>query len=136
MSWKPFTLEELQQLDGESVWFYSIPDEKGEWGILRIIHLSKSWLIAVSGAQRGFGDKDTYGRTWLAYPAPPDEEPTQHQLVTLAHIRPCRDCIYFSDNLPDLPTGPEDDLHWCDKHEIVLDGSCTCDRFKRYLKGY
>ena len=76
-------------------------------------------------------EKD-YGKTWLAYPAPPEEAFEQHQRATMARLRPCRECTYFSDNLLEHGTKPEDKVHWCDRYEIVLDGSCTCSTFRRY----
>lgn len=134
MGWEPYTLDELRQLDGEPIWAYNYQEETGEWGILRIVHLSKNWFIVVSGAQRGFGDKDTYGETWLAYPAPPEQTLEQHQRATVARLRPCRECVYFSDNLSQHETKPDNKVHWCDRYEIVLDGGCTCGTFRRYRK--
>lgn len=63
----PLTLDELRGMDGQPVWCYSMKDECGEWAIVRIVETPKSWYIAISGAVRGFGDKDTYGKIWLAY---------------------------------------------------------------------
>lgn len=69
---KPLTLEQLREMDGQPVWGKSLINEKpGEWFILRVVNMSKTWFIACAGAEQGFGDKDTYGKTWLAYPYPP-----------------------------------------------------------------
>lgn len=76
---EPLTLEELREMDGEPVWGKSLITGKlGEWFILRIVKMSKTWFIACAGAEQGFGDKDTYGETWLAYRRPPEVEEAQH----------------------------------------------------------
>lgn len=64
---KPLTLEQLRKMDGQPVWGVSLKDNFSEWFIVRVIELSHSWFIACAGSQRGFGDKDTYGETWVAY---------------------------------------------------------------------
>ena len=70
---EPLTLDELRQMDGQPVWGKSlITGKPGEWFIVRIVEMSKSWFIACAGATQGFGDKDTYGTTWLAYRRPPE----------------------------------------------------------------
>lgn len=72
---EPLTLEELRQMDGQPVWGKSlITGKPGEWFILRVVEMSKTWFIACAGAEQGFGDKDTYGETWLAYRRKPAEE--------------------------------------------------------------
>lgn len=72
---EPLTLEELREMNGEPVWGKSLITEKpGEWFILRVVEMSKTWFIACAGAEQGFGDKDTYGKTWLAYRRPPEGE--------------------------------------------------------------
>ena len=72
---EPLTLDELREMDGEPVWGKSlITDKPGEWFILRVVEMSKTWFIACAGAEQGFGDKDTYGKTWLAYRRPPEGE--------------------------------------------------------------
>ena len=72
---EPLTLDELRQMDGQPVWGKSlITGKPGEWFIVRIVEMSKSWFIACAGATQGFGDKDTYGTTWLAYRRPPEGE--------------------------------------------------------------
>ena len=69
------TLDQLREMDGESVWGKSlITDNPGEWFILRVVEMIKSWFIACAGAEQGFGEKDTYGKTWLAYRRPPEGE--------------------------------------------------------------
>lgn len=71
----PLTLGELRQMDGQPVWGKSlITGRPGEWFILRVVEMSKTWFIACAGAEQGFGDKDTYGETWLAYRNPIIEE--------------------------------------------------------------
>ena len=71
---EPLTLDELRQMDGQPVWGKSlITGKPGEWFIVRIVEMSKSWFIACAGATQGFGDKDTYGMTWLAYRFPPED---------------------------------------------------------------
>lgn len=70
---EPMTLEQLREMNGEPVWGKSlITDKPGEWFILRVVEMSKTWFIACAGAEQGFGDKDTYGKTWLAYRRPPE----------------------------------------------------------------
>lgn len=72
---EPLTLEQLREMNGEPVWGKSlITDKPGEWFIVRVVEMSKAWFIACAGATQGFGDKDTYGTTWLAYRRPPDGE--------------------------------------------------------------
>lgn len=72
---EPLTLDELREMNGEPVWGKSlITDKPGEWFILRVVEMSKTWFIACAGAEQGFGDKDTYGKTWLAYRRPPEGE--------------------------------------------------------------
>lgn len=77
----PLTLEQLRKMDGRPAFGVSLINEKpGEWFIIRIVEISKNWFIACAGASQGFGDKDTYGESWLAYPYPPariDREPCQ-----------------------------------------------------------
>lgn len=69
----PLTLDELREMDGQPVWVKSlINDKPGEWCILRVVQMSKTWFLACSGSEQVFGDKDTYGETWLAYAYPPD----------------------------------------------------------------
>lgn len=60
---EPLTLEQLREMDGEPVWGKSLITEK-----------PGGWFIACAGAEQGFGDKDTYGKTWLAYRHPPEGE--------------------------------------------------------------
>ena len=72
---EPLTLEELREMDGHPVWGKSlITGKPGEWFILRVVEMSKTWFIACAGAEQGFGDKDTYGETWVAYRRPPEGE--------------------------------------------------------------
>lgn len=69
---EPLTLEELKQMNGKPVWGKSlINDKPGEWFIVRVVEMSKSWFIACSGSSQVFGDKDNYGKTWVAYPTEP-----------------------------------------------------------------
>ena len=72
---EPLTLEQLREMDGEPVWGKSlITGKPGEWFVLRVVEMSKTWFIACAGAEQGFGDKDTYGETWVAYRRPPERE--------------------------------------------------------------
>ncbi len=71
---EPLTLEELREMDGEPVWCVSMIEGKSEWAILRIVEMPKTWFIAIAGASAGYGDKDTYGKTWLAYRHKPKED--------------------------------------------------------------
>ena len=72
---EPLTLEELREMDGDPVWGKSlITGKPGEWFILRVVEMSKTWFIACAGAEQGFGDKDTYGETWVAYRRTPEVE--------------------------------------------------------------
>lgn len=69
---KQLTLEELRKMDGKPVFGVSlITDKPGEWFICRVVEMSKVWFIACAGANQGFGDKDTYGKTWIAYATEP-----------------------------------------------------------------
>ena len=69
---QPLTLEELRRMDGEPIWGESLISGKpGEWSVLRVVEMSKIWFIAFAGATQGFGDKDSYGKTWLAYRSKP-----------------------------------------------------------------
>lgn len=69
---KPLTLEQLREMDGKPVWGKSlINDKPGEWFIIRIVEMSKNWFVACAGSEQGFGDKDNYGKTWIAYAYPP-----------------------------------------------------------------
>lgn len=104
--------------------------------MLKIFEFPGHWEISLDGwwGDMSAWDKTNYGKTWLAYPAPPEEAFEQHQRATMARLRPCRECTYFSDNLLEHGTKPEDKVHWCDRYEIVLDGSCTCGTFRRYRK--
>ena len=71
---EPLTLDQLRQMNGEPVWGKSlIKDRPGEWFILRIVEMSKTWFVACAGSEQGFGDKDTYGETWIAFRRPPEE---------------------------------------------------------------
>lgn len=68
---EPLALEELRQMNGQPVWGKSLINNKpGEWFILRIAEMSKTWFVACAGSTQVFGDKDTYGKTWLAYRRP------------------------------------------------------------------
>lgn len=72
---EPLTLEQLREMDGEPVWGKSlITGKPGEWFILRVVEMSKTWFIACAGTEQGFGDKDTYGETWVAYHCPQEGE--------------------------------------------------------------
>lgn len=72
---QPLTLDELRKMNGQPVWGQSlINDKPGEWFIVRIVEMSATWFIACAGATQGFGDKDTYGESWLAYRRPPEKE--------------------------------------------------------------
>lgn len=68
---QPLALEQLRKMGGQPVWCKSLINGKSEWAIIRIVEMSKTWFIALAGASQGFGDKDTYGKTWLAYAYPP-----------------------------------------------------------------
>lgn len=70
----PLTLENLRGMDGAPLWFVSIADGFSAWGIVRIVEMKHTWFVAVAGAERAFGDKDSYGKTWLAYCHPPTEK--------------------------------------------------------------
>ena len=81
---EPLTLEELREMDGEPVWGKSlITGKPGEWFILRVVEMSKTWFIACAGAEQGFGDKDTYGETWVAYRRPPEGEEEEKHVIEI-----------------------------------------------------
>lgn len=67
---EPLTLEQLRGMDGRPVWCKLLINGKSEWAIIRIVETSKTWFVALAGASQGFGDKDTYGKTWIAYAYP------------------------------------------------------------------
>lgn len=95
---KPLTLEELRQMDGQPVWGVSLASGKpGEWFIVRVVEMSKCWFIACAGASHGFGDKDTYGESWLAYAQKPidldDWTAEWKQVVTHNGCTPDYDCV-------------------------------------------
>ena len=72
---EPLTIEQLREMDWEPVWGKSlITGKPGEWFILRVVEMSKTWFIACAGAEQGFGDKDTYGETWVAHRRPLEGE--------------------------------------------------------------
>lgn len=73
----PLTLEELREMDGEPVWCVSMINNTAEWAILHIVETPKMWFVATAGAACGYGDRDTYGKTWLAYRHKPKEAPAQ-----------------------------------------------------------
>ena len=69
---KPLTLDELREMDGKPLFGVSlITGKPGEYFICRIVNMSKAWFVACAGASQGFGDKDTYGETWVAYDTEP-----------------------------------------------------------------
>ena len=81
---EPLTLEELREMDGDPVWGKSLITEKpGEWFILRVVEMSKTWFIACAGAAQGFGDKDTYGKTWISYRLPPEGEEEEKHVIEI-----------------------------------------------------
>ena len=81
---EPLTLEELREMDGDPVWGKSlITGKPGEWFILRVVEMSKTWFIACAGAEQGFGDKDTYGETWVAYRRPPEGEEEEKRVIEI-----------------------------------------------------
>ena len=68
---KPLTLEELRGMNGEPAWGMSLTTDKpGEWFIVRVVEMSKTWFIACAGSSQVFGDTNTYGQTWFAYRHP------------------------------------------------------------------
>lgn len=72
---EPLTIEQLREMNGEILWGKSLVTGKpGEWFIVHIIDMGrgKDWFISYSFASQEFGDRDTYGRTWLAYRRPPE----------------------------------------------------------------
>ena len=80
------TLEQLREMDGQPVWVKSlINDKPGEWCILRVVQMSKTWFLACSGSEQVFGDKDTYGETWLAFTYPPAH-------IDRINWKPCNTC--------------------------------------------
>lgn len=135
MGWEPYTLDELRQLDGEQVWLHDFYKEKGEWKDIQIVEFTEDWKIFID--EYSLLEKRRYEESWLAFPAPKGftwSDLTKYQRAAIAHVRPCRDCVYFSDNLSQHGTKPENKVHWCDRYEIVLDGGCTCGTFRRYRK--
>ena len=70
---EPLTLDELRQMDGEPAYFVSLRDGFSAWGIVHVVNMSQSWFIAVSGCERAFGDRDSYGTAWIGYRHKPKE---------------------------------------------------------------
>ncbi len=69
---KPLTLDELRKMNGKPLFGVSlITGKPGEYFICRIVNMGKTWFVACAGASQGFGDKDTYGETWVAYATEP-----------------------------------------------------------------
>ena len=68
---KPLTLEQLREMDGKPAFGVSFTNGKpGEWFIVRVVNMSKTWFIACSGASQGFGEKENYGEGWIAFAYP------------------------------------------------------------------
>lgn len=66
---KPLTLEELQGMDGEPIWYKN--KNGAEWCIIRVIN---GQFFAQSGGSNNCAvNCDTYGKTWLAYRRPPEQ---------------------------------------------------------------
>lgn len=70
---EPLTLDELRQMDGEPAYFVSLRDGFSAWGIIHAVNMSQTWFIAVSGCERAFGDRDSYGTAWIGYRRKPKE---------------------------------------------------------------
>lgn len=76
---EPLTIEQLREMDGEPVWCkWLLPEdraiEQGKWFI--VISGDKAGLEIKRPAEYGchFCKIDDYGKTWLAYRRPPEEE--------------------------------------------------------------
>ena len=76
---EPLTLDELREMDGEPVWCkWLLPEDKaieqGKWFI--VISGDKAGLEIKRPAEYGchFCKIDDYGKTWLAYRRPPEED--------------------------------------------------------------
>ena len=92
---EPLTLEQLREMDGKPVWGKSlINDKPGEWFILRVVEMSKTWFVACAGSEQGFGDKDTYGTTWLAY-AYPHAHIDRETWKPCNRCKACSSCVHF-----------------------------------------
>lgn len=86
---RPLTLDELRKMDGQPVWGQRlISDKPGEWFIVRIVEMSATWFIACAGATQGFGDKDNYGDSWIAYRRPPEKALEEMEEIPAADVAP------------------------------------------------
>ncbi|MEI3101032.1 MAG: hypothetical protein V8T45_04225, partial [Oscillospiraceae bacterium] len=64
----------------------------------RVVEM-KTWFIACAGAAQGFGDKDTYGKTWLAYAYPPiDRGKWTAKWIKHDGYTECSGCEYWYDS--------------------------------------
>lgn len=86
---RPLTLDELRKMDGQPVWGQRlISDKPGEWFIVRIVEMRATWFIACAGATQGFGDKDNYGDSWIAYRRPPEKALEEMEEIPAADVAP------------------------------------------------
>ena len=70
MSDKALTLDELQKMDGETVWVEFQDGSGGCWGLVHITMFNH--VVLANGLHCTFG-KPYYGKTWLAYRQKPEE---------------------------------------------------------------
>ncbi|HCW80228.1 MAG TPA: hypothetical protein DG942_03880, partial [Ruminococcaceae bacterium] len=71
---KPLTLEKLRKMDGEPVWYQTIP--AGTYGSRRTICYGedlKTYLTPQILLSSGYYEQSNYGKTWLAYAHKPEE---------------------------------------------------------------
>ena len=67
---EPLTLDELQKMDGETVWVEFQDGSGGCWGLVHITMFNH--VVLANGLYCTFG-KPYYGKTWLAYRQKPEE---------------------------------------------------------------
>lgn len=68
------TLDELREMNGEPVYCLSCSTGKGGWAICKIVECGSHWYLTLNGGEQTFGyDKDTLGKSWLAYRNKPEE---------------------------------------------------------------
>ena len=69
---EPLTIEQLREMDGEPVWIAN-PDalEYGRWGIVDGVYQAEDDQVLML---RGDYSCHYYGKTWLAYRRPPEED--------------------------------------------------------------
>ena len=75
---EPLTVDELRKMDGETVWYQTIP--AGTYGSRRTICYGedlKTYLTPQILLSSGYYEQSNYGKTWLAYDHKPEAGETK-----------------------------------------------------------